>query len=50
MTIDVGGLEQTVEVKADAPLIQAQSGERSFTIPTDSVANLPDCQPQLHGT
>jgi Carboxypeptidase regulatory-like domain len=41
LTIDVGGAEETVEVKAEAPVIQAASGERSFTIPTESVQNLP---------
>ncbi|MEO7891875.1 MAG: carboxypeptidase-like regulatory domain-containing protein [Vicinamibacterales bacterium] len=41
MTIQVGGLNETVRVTADAPMIQAQSGERSFTIDTSSVANLP---------
>jgi hypothetical protein len=41
LTIEVGALDQTVEVTAEAAMIQAQSGERSFTIPTDSVANLP---------
>src|SRR5262249_21186553 len=38
---EVGGAQETVEVKAEAPTVQASSGERSFTIPTDSVANLP---------
>ena len=41
LTIDVGGATETVEVKAEAPVIQAPSGERSFTIPTESVENLP---------
>ena len=30
-----------MDVKAEAPVIQAASGERSFTIPTESVQNLP---------
>ena len=30
-----------MEVKGEAPVIQAASGERSFTIPTESVQNLP---------
>jgi len=41
ITLDVGGASETVEVKAESPMIQATTGERSFTIPTDSVANLP---------
>jgi hypothetical protein len=41
LTIDVGGATETVDVKAEAPVIQAASGERSFTIPTESVQNLP---------
>jgi len=41
LTIEVGGMAETVEVKGESPLIQAQSGERSFSIPTESVTNLP---------
>ena len=41
LTIEVGGASETVNVKGEAPLIQATSGERSFTIATDSVDNLP---------
>lgn len=41
LTIEVGGLAETVQVTSDAALIQASSGERSFTIDTESVANLP---------
>jgi carboxypeptidase family protein len=41
LTIEVGGVEQTIEVRGDSPLVQTQSGERSFTIATDAVANLP---------
>jgi hypothetical protein len=37
----VGGTQETVDVKAEAPTIQAQSGERSFTIQTAAVENLP---------
>ena len=40
-TIEVGGLTDTVIVKAESPLVQSQSGERSFTIPTTAVENLP---------
>ncbi|MFO7302180.1 MAG: carboxypeptidase-like regulatory domain-containing protein [Acidobacteriota bacterium] len=35
------GAAEVVEVTADAPVIQSQSGERSFTVATDAVVNLP---------
>jgi hypothetical protein len=41
LTLEVGGAAETVEVRGEAPVIQAESGERSFTIPTESVENLP---------
>jgi hypothetical protein len=41
LTLEVGGATETVEVKAETPMIQSTSGERSFTVPTDSVQNLP---------
>ena len=41
ITIEVGGATETVDVTAESPTIQAQSGERSFTVTTESVANLP---------
>jgi hypothetical protein len=41
ITLEVGTLSETVVVTADVQLIQAASGERSFTIPTESVENLP---------
>src|SRR2546427_2712166 len=41
LTIEVGGLTETVSVTAFSPTIQAESGERSFTIDTESVQNLP---------
>src|SRR5215831_18043019 len=40
-TIDVGGITDSVVVKADSPLVQSQSGERSFVVPTTAVENLP---------
>ena len=40
-TLEVGGAAETIKVTAEAPLIQAQSGERSFTITADAVENLP---------
>jgi len=40
-TIEIGGLTDSVVVKAETPMVQSRSGERSFTIPTSSVENLP---------
>jgi hypothetical protein len=41
LTLQVGGTTETVDVTAEAPMIQAQSGERSFTVTTTQVENLP---------
>ncbi len=41
MTIEVGELTETVLVTGDAPMIQAQTGERSFTVAKEQVENLP---------
>ncbi|MGH9163700.1 MAG: carboxypeptidase-like regulatory domain-containing protein, partial [Vicinamibacteraceae bacterium] len=41
LTLAVGGLDEEVEVRAKAPLIQAQSGERSFTVARATVENVP---------
>jgi hypothetical protein len=41
LTLEIGGKTETVEVTAQAPVIQAQSGERSFTVSTQAVENLP---------
>ncbi len=41
LTIEVGGMSETVQVRSEAPLIQASTGERSFAITTDAVENLP---------
>lgn len=41
LTIEVGALAETVTVHSQAPRIQASSGERSFTVSTESVENLP---------
>ncbi len=41
IVLDVGGQSETVNVTAESPTIQAQSGERSFTITTEQVQNLP---------
>ena len=41
LTIDVGGTSEVITVTAEVPLVQTASGERSFTVSTASVANLP---------
>ncbi len=41
MTIELGALSETVTVTGEAPLIQAQTGERSSTVTTEAVQNLP---------
>ena len=41
LTLQVGGASEVVSVVAESPVIQAASGERSFTITTTEVENLP---------
>jgi hypothetical protein len=41
ITIEVGSLEETVTVTGEAPLIQAQTGDRSFVVDTSQVESLP---------
>ncbi|MEO8484026.1 MAG: carboxypeptidase-like regulatory domain-containing protein [Acidobacteriota bacterium] len=41
VTLEIGGASETVNVTSEAPQIQATTGERSFTVATESVANLP---------
>src|SRR5262245_31951432 len=41
LTLEVGGTSENVEVRGESPIIQAQSGERSFTVVTSAVENLP---------
>jgi hypothetical protein len=41
LRLSVGGRDETVTVTAEAPVIQAATGDRSFTVTTESVANLP---------
>ena len=41
LTIDVGGASETVNVKGEAPLIQAATGEKSFSIDPEQAAALP---------
>src|SRR5687768_9497856 len=39
--LEVGGTTEAVTVVAESPLVQSQSGERSFTITSTQVENLP---------
>ena len=41
LTLEVGGASETVEVKGQAPQVQSSSGERSFSVTTAEVTNLP---------
>ncbi|HEX6463936.1 MAG TPA: carboxypeptidase regulatory-like domain-containing protein, partial [Vicinamibacterales bacterium] len=41
LTLEVGGLTDTVQVNADAPRVQSTSGERSYTVTREAVENLP---------
>ena len=41
LTLEVGGTEEVVTVRGEAPLIQATTGDRSFTVTTEAVENLP---------
>src|SRR5262245_21109476 len=41
VTLEVGGLTDTVDVKGEAPQIQATTGDRSYSIQTESVESLP---------
>jgi hypothetical protein len=41
ITLEVGGATEAVTVMAESPLIQAQSGERSFAVTTVQIENLP---------
>ncbi len=41
LVIELGSLSDTVSVESDMPRVQTESAERSFTVATESVANLP---------
>ena len=41
LTLELGALNETITVTGDAPLIQSSTGERSFTVSSEAVANLP---------
>jgi hypothetical protein len=41
LTLEVGGAAETVNVTAEAALVQTQSGERSFAAETKQIESLP---------
>jgi hypothetical protein len=41
LSLELGTLSETLTVSGEAPMIQAQSGERSFAIAADAVQNIP---------
>ena len=41
LTITVGALNETVTVTGEAPMIQSQTGERSFTVSAEAIQELP---------
>ncbi len=41
LTLEVGGTAETVNVTAEAALVQSQSAERSFAVSTEQIENLP---------
>jgi outer membrane receptor protein involved in Fe transport len=41
LTLEIGGATETVNVAAEAALVQSQSAERSFAVTTEQVENLP---------
>jgi hypothetical protein len=41
VTLEVGGAAETVNVQAESPMIQAQSGERSFAVASEQIEKLP---------
>ena len=45
--VEVGALAETILVTGDAPMIQSQTGERSFTVTKEQVENLPMTRPKF---
>jgi hypothetical protein len=41
LTLELGGTSEVVDVRGEAPLIQATTGDRSFAVPATAVDNLP---------
>jgi Carboxypeptidase regulatory-like domain len=42
LIVEVGSLEETVTVSGEAPMIQSQTGERSYTVAKEQVESLPN--------
>src|SRR4029078_13302270 len=41
MTLDPGAIAETITVTANVPLVQTQSGERSYAVKSEQIDNLP---------
>ncbi len=41
LTLEPGGITETLTVVGESPLVQTQSGERSFAVPAEQIENLP---------
>ena len=41
ITLEAGGIAETVTVTAESPIVQSQSGERSFAVSLQQIENLP---------
>ena len=41
ITLEAGGVAETVTVTAESPIVQSQSGERSYAIAMEQIENLP---------
>ena len=41
ITLETGGIAETVTVTAESPMVQSQSGERSFAVSLEQIENLP---------
>jgi hypothetical protein len=41
ITLEAGGIAETVTVTAESPMVQSQSGERSFAVSLEQIENLP---------
>jgi hypothetical protein len=41
LTIEVGGHSEIITVSGETPMVQSRSGERSFTVTSEAVSNLP---------
>jgi carboxypeptidase family protein len=41
VTLEIGGASEEIQVTAERPIVQAATGEKSFTVATEAVASLP---------